>query len=85
MAISIRTTARIYGYQNSWSLARRGQEPATECELLLEIRGDEKDGYLLIMSPAGFFTADTWHRTKQEALRTATELFGVDAEKWREL
>ena len=83
VGIFIRTRAWIYGTTNSWSLSPRGHEPSAECEVLLEIRGDEKQGYHLTMNPTGFFTADSWHATQQEALRTATELFGVAPEKWR--
>jgi len=49
----------------------------------LEIQGDEENGYHLVMSPAGFFTADEWYKSKEDALAAALELFGIPAGKWR--
>jgi hypothetical protein len=85
MALSVRTRAWIHGTRNAWSLGPRGDEPGTECEVALEIQGDEREGFHLIMSPAGFFTADNWYRTSEEALRGASELFDVNAEEWKQI
>ena len=52
-------------------------------ELSLEIQGDEGQGYCLVMSPEGGFTADDWYATREEALRAACELFGVPVDAWR--
>jgi hypothetical protein len=48
----------------------------------LEIQGDSKDGYHLVMTPDGFFTADTWHATVDEAMAEAESLFGLSRERW---
>jgi hypothetical protein len=55
---------------------------ATECEVLLEIQGTRKHGYHLIMAPQGFFTADHWFESKQEALDNAQELFDIPPDSW---
>ena len=76
--------AKVFGTKNGWSLAPiEGKErESTDCEVLLEIQGTKKNGFNLVISPAGFFAADSWHETKQEALESAEELFGVSAESW---
>lgn len=78
------TRARIWGTNNAWSLSpfRTADEPNQECDVELKIQGDDRDGYHLIMSPHGFFTADSWHQTKEDALSTARELFGVLPAAW---
>ncbi len=78
--------AQIFGSKNGWSLGAEaaGGRPvvATECDVLLEIQGTKKHGYHLVMAPQGFFTADHWFETQQEALENAQELFGVAPESW---
>ena len=78
------TKARIWGTTNSWSLSQfaGSDQPKSECLVELEIQGDDHDGYNLVMRPSGFFTADTWHRTKDDALLEALELFGVARDAW---
>ena len=78
------TRATVWGYQNSWNLApsHRNKGPSQECEVGLEIQGDADSGFHLIMSPDGFFTTDSWHATKDEALETAERLFGVGRNNW---
>jgi hypothetical protein len=34
------------------------------------------------MSPAGYFTADTWHETVEDAKDAAHRVFGVPPEAW---
>jgi hypothetical protein len=84
LSITTTTRARVWGTKNAWSLApfRTADEPNQECEVELEIQGDDGNGYHLVMSPHGFFTADSWHQTKQDALDTARELFGVLPDAW---
>lgn len=86
---SIVATVRseIFGSKNNWGLgpaddARGRSAIATECDVRLEIQGTRKQGYNLVMAPEGFFTADCWFKTKQEALECAQELFGVAADHW---
>jgi hypothetical protein len=78
--------ATVFGTHDSWSLSRHpGFEKAgVECNVHLEIQGDEKGGYHLVKSPEGFFTADDWYMTIGEAQRSALELFGVDPDRWVE-
>ena len=84
-SIVAKVTADIFGSKNNWGLGpgdRGSAAMATRCEVLLEIQGTKKHGYHLVMAPGGFFTADSWFKTKQEALENAEELFGVAAESW---
>ena len=75
----------IRGYGNSWKLA----EPSDTGDLIqrrvvkLEIQGDGKDGYHLVMSPEGCFTADTWQESLEDAKDTAHRIFGVWSDEWR--
>ncbi len=84
--LSIRTTvkARVWGTHDAWRLCpfRSPEEPSQDCEVELEIQGDDRSGYHLVMSPSGFFTADNWYETKQEALDTAHRVFGVGPDEW---
>jgi hypothetical protein len=72
----------IYGTQNCWSLDSNG-EGFTKAEVNLEIQGTTKSGYNLVMSPKGFFTADYWFSTLEEAYEDAEEMFGVKKEEWK--
>lgn len=78
------TRVRVWGTKNAWKLSSFGNtgEPNQECDVALEISGDDQNGYLLVMAPHGFFTADSWHQSKQEALESAKELFGVSHDVW---
>jgi hypothetical protein len=73
---------RIWGTRNSSSLSpHRGYGgKGHECKVELE-KGDEKNGYHLVMSPAGFFTADEWYETRDGALAAAAKLFRVAREQ----
>jgi len=84
--LSAQIRAVIFGTRNHWSLSwHPGFEMAgTECNVRLEIQGDEKDGYNLVKSPEGFFTADDWHMTIDEARKSAHESFGVEVLQWFE-
>jgi hypothetical protein len=76
--------ALICGTSNAWKVAEPSDPPATTQErvVLLEIRGDEKNGYHLVMSPKGCFIADSWHATIEDALDTAHRLFDVRPDEW---
>ncbi len=82
--LTAKAIARIHGTTNSWSLSphRGREEPTRECAVSLEIRGDERNGYHLIMCPAGFFTADSFYKTMHEALAAAEQLLGLQREDW---
>jgi hypothetical protein len=84
ISITARAKTRIWGTRNAWSLSLipGPDAPNRECEVAIEIQGDDRDGYHLVMSPSGFFTADYWYQTMQEALDAAEELFGVCHDKW---
>ena len=75
----------IYGCGDAWKVA----EPSDTSALVqrrrveLEIQGDGKNGYHLVMSPEGCFTADTWHETLEDAKDTAHQIFGVGPGDWR--
>jgi hypothetical protein len=87
MRLKATTRATIWGYTNSWSLARshRNNGPSQECDVQLEIQGDSTNGYSLVMAPSGFFASDTWHATAEEAMSSAESLFGVTLEAWKKL
>ena len=74
----------ICGAGNAWKVAEPTDPPAMvqEREVALEIQGNASNGYHLVMSPAGCFTADTWHESVEDAKATAAELFGVSLGGW---
>jgi hypothetical protein len=80
------TRARIFGTASSWSLTPQPgySSEGRDCSVELEIQGDPKNGYHLVMAPEGFFTADSWHQSLDEALASAHELFDVIASEWTE-
>jgi len=82
--IRAKKTINVWGTSNAWSLEPSPQkiEPCTECVTELEIQGDDKNGYNLVMTPEGFFTADYWYMSLQEAMESAEELFGVSTAEW---
>jgi hypothetical protein len=49
----------------------------TKCTFRLTIEGDPKTGFHLAQDPDGFFTADAWFPTQQEAIEAASAEFGV--------
>ncbi|XAM00775.1 hypothetical protein OT109_05155 [Phycisphaeraceae bacterium D3-23] len=80
------TTIDVYGYHNAWSVRpgpKSNQEP-TRCTVELEIQGDFKNGYHLVMSPEGFFTADAWFETIAEAKQSALVSFGINPDQWQD-
>ena len=84
---TFRTTvsATICGTKNAWSLESDPPSvPRTETAVDLEIQGSPKNGYHLVMSPEGFFTADNWYATLEEAFADGLRLFSVSREAWRE-
>jgi len=78
------TKARMWGTSTAWTLEPGPEQhgPGTVVSIDLRIVGEEGSGFHLIASPTGFFTADTWHLTLQEALAEALEEFGVDEHQW---
>ena len=80
-----KTRAQVWGQKNAWSLAPPDGTTAspTECEIVVEIQGDEKNGFHFVMSPNGFFTADTWSETIDEAFDYGKRLFDLDRDDWR--
>jgi len=84
ITITAITKVRIWGTKNCWSLSpdAYNNSHGTDCSVELEIQGDDRNGYHLVMSPSGFFTADNWYETQQDAIDDAIELFGVHADQW---
>jgi len=76
--------ALISGTCNAWKVAEPSDPASTVQERLvaLEIQGDAKNGYHLIMSPSGCFTADSRHETIADAIDSARRLFGVRSDAW---
>jgi hypothetical protein len=56
--------------------------PAQERRVELEIQGDDKWGYHLVMCPEGLSFADSWHATLDDALESARDGFGVPLDAW---
>jgi hypothetical protein len=75
----------ICGTANAWKVAEPSDPPANvqKRAVALEIQGNVRDGFHLVMSPAGCFTADTWHETVEGAKDTALQLFGVSLGDWQ--
>ena len=72
------TTATIYGSERAWSLSPLSTDSEGRCVLVeVEIVGSQRQGFHLVLSPAGFLTADTWHLEESEALESMKELFGT--------
>jgi hypothetical protein len=74
----------IRGTSNAWKVAMPSDPAATvqEREVTLEIQGNARDGYHLLMTPTGCFTADTWHETVEDAKDTAHRVFAVPPDGW---
>lgn len=75
---------KISGRKNAWRILSEDEvhEKYYTCKLELEIQGRPKQGYNLVMSPEGFFTADCWYETKQEAFDDAKSMFGISEDQW---
>ena len=74
----------ISGNANAWKVAEESDPVSTieERAVSLEIRGDATNGFHLIVSPSGCFTADSWHETIDDAIDTAHRLFDVRPDAW---
>ncbi len=74
---------RIYGSTNSWRLIDNGSDGQfKDCIVNLEIQGNDKQGYCLVISPEGFFTADHHYDCLKDVIHLYTvidaeEMFGV--------
>lgn len=75
--------ARVWGSTNCWSL-ESGQllGDGRMCRVRLEIQGEAKSGFHLVLEPTGFFAADTWHETEADAIAAAASLLGVALDAW---
>jgi hypothetical protein len=75
---------QICGSGDAWKVAGSSDPPerVQERVVTLEIQGDGASGYHLVMSPAGCFTADSWHESISGAKETAAEVFGVASDAW---
>ncbi|WP_339732704.1 hypothetical protein [uncultured Gimesia sp.] len=78
------TRSRIFGTADSGRLVAQAteDEPFQECEVRLGIQRDSDSGYLLILSPAGYFTVDAWHDSLEAVQNRARDLLGVNFEEW---
>jgi hypothetical protein len=60
-------------------------DPASEVRTVnieLEVEGDDADGWLVVITPDGCFTADHWFASKAEAIGAAQDVFGAPADGW---
>jgi hypothetical protein len=85
-SLRTRTRMRVFGSENSWSLTPHPQVggEGQECSVDLEIVGDPQTGYHLVKCPSGFFAADDWYLTLEEALEAGLREFGIGSEDWSE-
>ncbi len=72
----------ICGSGNAWKVGEPSDPRASERPVTLEIQGNAQNGYHLVMSPEGCFTADTWHESIADAKATAEEIFNVPTDGW---
>jgi hypothetical protein len=86
MTLIAHTRARIFGNATSWSLSPQPgySSEGSDCAVQLEIQDDAERGYHLVMAPEGFFTADSWHQSLDEAFASAHQLFDLTAREWAE-
>ena len=70
--------------RNWWRGSRQSDPPgsARDGVVALEIQGNDRDGFHLVMTPDGCFTADTWHESVEDAKEAAREAFGVPLDGW---
>jgi hypothetical protein len=54
-------------------------------DIVVEIQGEAKHGYHLIMMPEGLFAADAHCRTLEDAFEDAHEMFGITPEQWQQV
>lgn len=82
--IFAKARVQVWGTSDSWSLAPHAgsEQQGKLCDVELEIQGNDKDGYHLVMTPAGFFAADSWHESQEAAQASAAELFGTKPSDW---
>ena len=78
------TSARVRLLKGGWKLADSddSSDHVRTLSIDLRIESDGKDGFHLVMTPTGLFTADTHHPSLEDAFETASELFGVSREAW---
>lgn len=81
-SLLVQTKARITGKENAWGIASSGDATGRCVSVVLEIQGNAKSGYHLVKSPDGYFTADDWFLTLEEAQSAALEDFGVPLDSW---
>lgn len=72
----------ISGGRDAWKIAEPNDPQVLERDVRLEIQGDDRGGYHLVLTPEGCFTADTWHETLAEAIEEAANRFGVLKSAW---
>ena len=74
----------IRGSGSAWKVAEASDPPnrVQRREVALEIQGNAANGYHLVVSPAGCFTADYWYETVTEAKESAAEIFGIAPDGW---
>lgn len=75
----------VFGNANCWCLEPPADAvlPSSQRPIQLEIVGEEQQGYYLVISPKGFFTADAAYATLQQAKAAAKGLFGLDEQDWQ--
>jgi len=71
----------VYGVANGWSCSAEHGVRMTSCEVEFCIQGDGGRGFVFVMMPSGFFAADSWCASLEDALETGED-FGVPRSAW---
>ena len=86
VVLRTQATFQICGTKNAWSIESDNPDAQrAKTFVTLEIQGNSQDGYHLIMSPDGFFTADHWYENIDDAFEAGHELFSVSKEQWHKI
>ena len=77
--------ASIRLLKGGWKIAEAedGCEYVKSVQVSLSITGNKKHGYHLLMAPDGRSAADAHYDSIEDAMETATELFGVTEADWQ--
>ncbi|KFZ36113.1 hypothetical protein HR45_18275 [Shewanella mangrovi] len=79
------TNSLIYGNASYWSLSgEHSAAPTSQRHIDLDIIGDTEQGYLLLISPKGLYTAEMWCASLEEAKQHAQQWFAIQTADWRD-
>lgn len=74
------TTGTVYGNASFWSLS--GNSTCSQRHIDVEIIEDAQQGFFLLISPKGFYTADMQCASLEEAKQYAKSWLAIDEGNW---